>query len=267
METGLIKSKNLQLESASIIKALSSCKVYESDELSISKCLMTSVKLAYDITGFKCTQENMDSIVSLLPGEIISNCPFVRIDEIPIAVKKGCYGEFGEFMGINVATIVKFVKGYYNSEKRAKIILENKPSEQEKTPASKEQIKAEEDDIIRKSFEKFLDSGFYNDMGNHIYNKLDERGIINLSNERKNRIMDRAMESLKSKNNPNLAISKEEKRKLDKEIVKILSGTPEAKSMIIREAKQLALMEFFNDLAELGEHINYLLCDRKKEDC
>lgn len=255
MDNTLTKpANNYVCRSKNELEAFNTQKISECPQVTLSSVLMSSVLMAYDILGWESTVEHMKTMASILPDEVLKQCPFVRIDEIPIAVNLGVHGEFGEFMGINTASIVKFIKSYYNSKRRAEIAHKLAPKEEKKEP-SPEELRAQENKIIINAFDKWVATGIFEDYGNHVYNKLDERKLIPFNNERKLEFMDQAKQRLLEKNSPKLAKTKEEKKTLDQMTVLIFSKTNEARNMIIREAKQIALLTYFGELNDLEIHI------------
>lgn len=248
----MLASKAVSIE----ISAIQSRKAIECTPIELDKVLMASVRKALNDVGtnVKDKQEKIDHIVENLCGEVLKQVPYIRIEEIPLAIDNGVYGVYGQYMGINTASIVMFLKSYYESRKRADIAKSMKVVEEKKEP-SPEELRAQENEIIINAFDKWKLSGRYEDYGNHIYNKLDERKLIPFTASRKKEFMEEAKEQLLKKNSPKLAQTKEEKRTLDQVTCKILSKTDESKNMLVREAKQIALLKYFEELDNLEIHI------------
>lgn len=248
----MLDSKAVSVE----VSAIQSRKAIECNVIELDRVLMASVRKALNDVGTNARdkQEKIDHIVESLCGEVLKQVPYIRIEEIPLAIDNGVYGVYGQYMGINTASVVMFLKSYYESRKRADIARSMKVVEEEKVPSPDELI-AQENEIIIKAFDKWKDSGRYEDYGNHIYNKLDERKLIPFNASRKTEFMKEAKENLLKKNSPKLAQTKEEKRTLDQMTCKILSKTDGSNNMIVREAKQIALLKYFEELNNLDIHI------------
>src|SRR5690606_11386191 len=105
-----------------------------------------------------------------MPQEIRENFPNIRIEEIPIAIKRGTRKEYGDYFGLNVISFSGFLKSYLESEdrKRAAIDFSKKNIEDKKIPSS-EEILSMENKMIINAYSKFLETGYYDDFGNHVY--------------------------------------------------------------------------------------------------
>ncbi len=249
--------QNLPLEVKATFSMLSS----KADPKALQNEVLTGIAMAFAMTGQKSnfSQEEFKNELAFLvkntSDQILIEVPNIRLEEIPLAIKKGILGELGEWFGLNVVTFVKFIKVYYESEKRLKIMIDNRIPEPEKLPPSPEELRIAENEIIVNAFKKFSETGSYEDHGNHIYNKLDARGLIPYTGDRKKKFMEEAKSNLLARNNTKTALSLEEKRTFERVVSAIMNNTPDSRKDIVREAKKIALKVLFNELIEMETDI------------
>lgn len=256
----LVKIGNLAVVRAEY-EALSSQKANECEGVRLDAALLAGVTLAYEILGYstneKAMEEKLYNISTLLMGEVLEQCPYIRIDEILIAIKKGCYGEYGDFAGISVATIVKFLKEYYRSSRRSEMVKATKVQEEDPIPSPEEMI-SQENEIIMSAFDKHSRGVFFEDFGSHVYNILDRRGLIRFSNQRKSEFMEAAKKSLKARHNIGRAVDMVQKKAFKKALAALEradSKNTDGNMMVVREAKRIALQTYFEELTEIGSTI------------
>jgi len=108
-------------------------------------------------------------------------------------------------------------------------------------------------------FEKFKKDRRYEDFGNHVYHKLDARGMITFTNEVKHGFMKQARQNIEARNNPATASSLPERNKMRAFLDQLEAGDDTAEAAIRSEAKKIALVEYFRGLVEMGVEINELL--------
>lgn len=219
-----------------------------------------SVAKAFQKAGQTPEKEDSYFITSEVVKDVLLFYPNIRVEEIPIAIEKGLVGDFGNYFGINALSISKFLKAHMESEYRKKEAIElRKESEPTKQEPTKEERFEAETRVIAQAYNKFCEVGFYDDYGNFIYNKLDERGLIPFNTERKKEMFAKAKENLIRKNNPSNANNLGERNALKKALNLVLEGMEDANIMIATEAKKIALATLFAELQELGTSITDLL--------
>lgn len=241
-----------------IAEALKSDRVKNCDTAKLNNTIARAVGDACQIIGHQFHAADINFIVLRMLEILREDYPAMRIEEFPIAVRKGAMGEYGEFFGINVATVTGFVKAYMASEKRSQqVALLHQPSEK-KLPSA-EEIEKMETDMIIMAFEKFKKQGHYEDFGNHVYHKLDARGLITFTNDVKHGFMKQARQNIESRNNPATASSLPERNKMLAFLEQLEAGDASSEAVIKSEAKKVALTEYFRGLVEMGIEIKELL--------
>ncbi|SDL14856.1 Uncharacterised protein [Sphingobacterium mizutaii] len=243
--------------------ALASPQVRSTTKLAIDAVIQPAVYKAFMDRGqFEIEQEKIDHLVSSLSDSIKQSCPNIRLNEIPIAIKKGVLGEYGDYMGINVVSLVNFVKAHYASSERLNIVKGiQSPSIEKKTP-SEEEIIQKDKELLITSFERFKSTGFYEDHGNYIYKiAVKKLNLFDLSEERKKQYLElgknRAIEKIQSEifQHPN------SRNKLLLEIKEAQDLVPYTDGIrrVYKESLQMALTDWFKSLEEMEIDIKTLL--------
>jgi len=247
------------VEQNKLVVAMQSPMIRNSDDRIITDTLGRAVVKAFQDTGQRIDEADQTYLKSALLTEA-RRYPNLRIEEIPVAIERGVRREYGDYFGINVVSISGFFRGYLASQERAEAAKElNKLALPEPTKPTEAEIQAMEIDMIVKAYEKFKSDGHYTDFGNHVYRKLDERGLITFTAERKREFMDQAKKTVEVKNNPATALTREERAKRRSVIESLANAIKTGDSIVVREAKQIALMDYFRGLYEMDIDINDLL--------
>ncbi|MFB5946091.1 hypothetical protein [Albibacterium profundi] len=255
--------KSTSLEIAEAVKSNPVVKVHEDD---LRKVLGLAIVKAYQDLGQSMNDEDSAYLSNVLPFEVKKQVPSIRIQEIPIAINRGVYGEYGKYYGLNATTFISFLKAYIETEDRKKAILDYHRSLE---PAKKEPTEEEVQEGIKKAiinaYNIFLEKGFYEDYGNFIYDKMDEKNMINLNTARKNEIYIQAQQSILTKKSPQNAGNRSEFKEFTS-IVDSISDPSSVmgKEMIKKEAKKIALHVVFSDFKEVEADINELV-NQKQE--
>ena len=93
--------------------ALKSDRVIDLPENIAKSKLMDIVSKTEFELGYKPSDaKQMAMTCNLLLEEIKTEFKAIRIDELPIAFKKGARGEYGEFFGLSVVTFNKWLNAY-----------------------------------------------------------------------------------------------------------------------------------------------------------
>lgn len=242
-----------------IVVAMQSITVRNSDDKTISNVLARAIAKAYQDLGQRIDEQDAIYLKSALLSEA-RRYPNLRVEEIPIAIDRGVRREYGDFFGINVVSISGFFKGYLDSQDRVEAAKQvNAALLPEPKQPTEAEIKAMENEMIVAAYEKFKTDGYYTDFGNHVYRKLDERGLITFTPERKREFMEQAKKSIEAKNNPATALTREDRAKRQSVIERLANAIKTSDPLIVREAKQIALTEYFTGLKEMDIEIKQLL--------
>lgn len=250
---------NVELpEKLVVFTADSLCKT---DTITIETQLIGIIGKAFVKLGYSTSDK--ESEISYMVGELAielkRRCPGMRIPEIAEAVTNGIFGDYGEFYGLNVVTIVKFCTAYMDSEKRRNAMREFLDAIQPKTlPPSPAAIQAENERLILAAYDTFLQRGYYEDFGNFIYGQLEKLNLIQLTAQRKTQIMQQAKHQLEEKYSESSKTwlqARDNARKL----ADVVNNTEAGEAQVTSLAKKIALNIVFKDFAELETDLKELI--------
>lgn len=246
-----------------LVVALKSPLIRNVERIKIDGVVQPAVFKAFMDRGqFEIEQEKIDHIVSSLSAAILKICPNIRLEEIPIAIEKGTLGEFGDYMGINVATLTKFIKTHYMGLERFKLVSQSYASLlAPQAPNEAETIKIDQD-LLLKAFEKYKTDGFYEDHGNYLYKVVVKKLVLfTPSEEGKKTLLERgkriAYDKIKLEI---LKCNKYERNKLLNVANDVINLVPHSEGIkrVYKEALQLALNDWFKNLLEMEMEISEL---------
>lgn len=191
--------------------------------------------------------------------EVQTYFKFMRVDEIRQALKNGVRKQYGDFHGINIASLHNWIKGYISDENRKQALLKLK-QENEKEPeplVSKEQAEQLWREAILKQFRKFKETGhFICEFPTFQYQQFEKRGMIRLTEERKKEIYEQAkikiQEGYRIKRlNPK---DKNELNRLSDAIKRMDEGKPSDtdKKFIQNEARRMAIREYYESIETIN---------------
>ncbi|MBK0378610.1 hypothetical protein [Mucilaginibacter segetis] len=86
--------------------------------------VMSLAKAFADLNMRDITKHDREYMVNELTDNIIRRYPGIRLSEIPDAIALGIRGEFGEYYGLSVVSIERFIKMYLLSERRLRAVKE-----------------------------------------------------------------------------------------------------------------------------------------------
>lgn len=245
----------------SMLEAMSSAKICDLPQIEVDTVLMTAVHRAYKDKGQTVMCDDMDYIVDNLCERVLSSCPYIRIAELPIAIEKGILGDYGDYFGLNVITFVSFIKKHYASSKRAELAKQSKSSEDENTIPPIEEQKRTQREVIIKSFESFKKYGVYTDYGNYIYRSLKQMNAFNFSEEKQKEFLSKSKKKVISSLQADMIQKPHERNKIKKILEDVELMQEEGKTMVYKEALQIALMSFFTDLVEMDQEVTDYLTE------
>ncbi|MFD2599876.1 hypothetical protein ACFSQ3_13040 [Sphingobacterium corticis] len=244
------------------VQAMTSERICDLSRLRVDQVLLGSVHKAFRDRGQEVADDEAEYITNNLYDSVLSACPYVRIAEIPIAIEKGILGDLGEFFGLNVVTFTNFIKRHYASEKRAKNASQLPKSEEQKPAPTESEVLDRDKSLLISAFDMYKSVGYYEDHGNYMYRVAAKKlKLFDLSPERKKSFLDqgkvRAIEKLK-----NEQVQKPfDRHRINQEIIDAQNLTKDSDGLrrVYKESLQLALMDYFKGLMEMGEEIENLI--------
>jgi hypothetical protein len=173
------------------------------------------------------------------------------LKEIEYCFSCGVRGEYGEYFGINVVSISKWLRTYYNSEERRDAQVQNLfPRLPAKTKPTPEELTEMRKKALAKRWLEFCETGSCYDLGNVAYNFLNSKGLISFTGDEKRHMMEWAKKEL-----VNEAKDREPAVKVGSVIDNI------TKDHVVYRAKCIALNVFFERLKNEGKNVNSLIAE------
>lgn len=244
-----------------VLVAFSSPKVVSMSKVEVSGILNSSISRAYYHLGYGIPEFNeMLALLTYLADFLKSEKCYenICIDEITIAIKRGADKQYGEFFGINPATITGWIKSHVESESRkaAKLmeqtIMLSQNVKTEPTPEEQKEAfiqRLEMLYIFHQTGKAILptEATFY-------FDKLYNAKVIRLTEEGKYNLRRRAFEIIQPSKNPfNAKDGLEHKRlKADYEVFLVngISGNE-----VKKYAMYLGLLQWFDELKTFEREI------------
>ncbi|WP_312363997.1 hypothetical protein [Sphingobacterium sp.] len=280
METGLTKvDKYLALQKMEMcIEMLDSPMARDSELFDIDTFALPAITKAQSDLGLNTKEEKFVHLLDNIANEIKVSVPNIRLAEIPIAIHKGILGDYGDYFGLSIVTVIKFLKSHYTSGKRYELANASKPKEKEKPKPSKEEMDAIGKQHLLESFERFKVDRELGYSAVYLYRYLNEDfKVISFTNEVKWKIYYRAILGIKNQRDTGTiktVINNIPKKDFDLlneflkeypdeiECAKKVAFTIKKKELLIaikNESERLALIRFYNDLVEMETELKDLI--------
>jgi len=85
--------------------------------------LTTIIERAYRLAGQNTyTKKDMAALTADFAAELTNKYSYLQPFEVKMAVEEGCKGYYGDFQGINMRSMVSFIRGYLQSPDRARYL-------------------------------------------------------------------------------------------------------------------------------------------------
>lgn len=224
----------------------------------LNRELMKIIFKTYFYCGFEPPNEKtLEFQIMEIVKDLKEYFPGFTVAEIEKSFELGAKNELCEWVGLSVATYHKWLNSFRYSQHRQKLIQNNLPALPPPRKPSAEEIDLRMTTFALKAFSEFKATRTFEDIGNSVYNFLDEKKMIPFTNERKKQIYEQAKAKvLIEKNNQKSDLHKNYfgKMQIAKEIEKIRKDESELTKIA---AKKEALKIFFSDLIEMGEELKF----------
>lgn len=281
METGLTKiEKYTALQRFELcVEMLDSPMARDVEELEIDKVVLPAILKAQKDLGFNPNEEKGSHLMDGIALEIKRAVPNIRLLEIPIAINKGVLGEYGDFLGLSIVTVIKFLKAHYTSAKRAEIAKQVSHKEEEKPIPSIEEQKALAKAHLIEGFERYKETNKIPFSAVYLYRFLSEHfKLVEYPNEVKFEMYYQSILNIKREKEQDLDINSRMSNRKDidflngfldtipdkiecaKAVLKAVQEK-ELRYMLKNESERIALKRYFDNLIEMETEIKYLLND------
>jgi len=237
------------------------------ENIAKSKLMDIVSKTEFEL-GYKSSDaKQMAMTCNLLLEEIKTEFKAIRIDELPIAFKKGARGEYGEFFGLSVVTFNKWLNGYQVSEQRREALKSIRDAEPltVKHPSKAEALKMFLEMWVRR-YTEYKKSGVIKfDTPFRDYRILWENGLINHDQSEREMFIEQAkFEFTKDfeKNRKGFALTNKVIYFKNKSIVERIDGedlTVDDEPEIINLACELAIKDYFATCNDFEAKVNKVI--------
>lgn len=136
----------------------------------------------YVLLGFAPPRENdLGILIAKLSADLQESYPSLTLQEVALCFELGAKGEYGDFMGLNMRTITRWLKAYKTSDLRYQaVVMREQAKAQAALPSVSEEYKEQrERAFLNRVFEHYR-SGYPLDRlyPARVYQSLQERGIL-----------------------------------------------------------------------------------------
>ena len=245
-------------------------RIRDAEPQTVAENMATLVTRLHLLSGFKYETNDIYVIASELTKDLRKYYKILTFEEINEALENGIRGSYGEYFGISVVTLNKFIKHYIEKVRPLKLMAKMKhiPALPQTTqPTAEELFEISKSNAVM-IFEQYLSGKKIFDFANTVYNFLDKSLlVIDLTNEEKNQIWAKAVNELVEEKRELKEKSTYDRPKISKQIDAILSPCRDSDSTreITSKAKQLALIAFFSKLKAQNKHISELFNKKTNE--
>lgn len=179
---------------------------------------------------------------------------FVTIPEIEIFFRKGYQNEYGQYFGLNNKTYLQWIRQGSQEDNRVKAIKAMEKAYKDLLPKPKELSDDEKREIIKQGslncFNHFKNTGILLDVGNITYRFLWEKGLINHTQDVKDKMLIDVKERLRHQEAMRLQDRDYigQHSAIKHELEQIANGKS---SKLISEGKRESLKIYFQNLIEM----------------
>lgn len=149
----------------------------------------------YALVGFKPPCEHdLGLLIAKVATDLQESYPSLTLQEAELCFELGAKGEYGDFMGLNLRTITRWLKSYQTSELRYQAVVEREQKGQAALPAVSEAYREEREQVfLHRVFEQYRAGCPIERLyPARVYLSLQARGIIHDSPEAKRAAMRQA---------------------------------------------------------------------------
>lgn len=250
-----------------MLKFFEAPAVNATDEPTLKKVIDSAITVIFQDLGKPTAEDDdMDYMVTQIYDFVLDQYPSLRINEIKPAFQRGVAKEYGEYYGVNTASLKLFIKGYMACQLRADAVkrymalkdqLNLKP---EPTDAEKEQLTR--DNIII-AFDRYKRTGGYHDHYNVVFHTLHSAGVVgDFTDQEIEDFYQEAKKRLINYHGMEVGISFYNRKENASRITEIknLAGVAMTKDKeLTAEVNRVALCHFFEKLVKNGVEITEVL--------
>lgn len=152
---------------------------YASDEL--IRRISALLRQSYIMTGFNVPGENDLAIITAkLVSDLFESYRFLTYGEVSLCFELGIKGEYGDFAGLNLRTIARWLKAYKTSDFRERLVVDRERKRQAALPPVSEAYNREcENRMLQNAFRYYRNGYPINQLlPARVYRALQQRKLI-----------------------------------------------------------------------------------------
>nr|WP_129734106.1 hypothetical protein [Parabacteroides goldsteinii] len=192
----------------------------------------------YVLLGFSPPKDSdLGILIAKLSADLQESYPSLTLQEVALCFELGAKSEYGDFMGLNLRTITRWLKAYQTSDLRYRAVVQRERQAQAALPSVSDAYKEErERAFLRRVFEQYR-AGYPIERlyPARVYLSLQARGIIRDSPEVKRAAMRQAAGY---KPAGNMVINEDMRQ-----------------AMVKQKAMEICLKRFFDGVIEKGKEL------------
>ncbi|MDR0385607.1 MAG: hypothetical protein LBH60_05980 [Prevotellaceae bacterium] len=232
--------------------ALSTPKVRDSTEIAVKTSLNFAVVKLFQLAGQAVDGNDLKVIVKEVAADLHKRYRGMTMEEVEYALNAGVRGDYGEYYGINVVSINKWLKAYYSSDERREAIRSTLFPEKALLPEHR--LTPDETELARHraalaKWQQFKQSQRCGGRVDGIYRYLDGRGLIPFTVEEKHSMVATARKELQRE-------AKEEAGTVRSVELALGRITEDA---VLNRARLIAVNAFFARLVNEGKELKEML--------
>jgi hypothetical protein len=181
--------------------SLTGLRIGQQDEVTLEAALIAIVGEIFTFAGQNIEPKETKMMCKVISGDLRRRYKGLTLSEVDYALNAGVRGEYGEYYGINVVSVNKWLRAYYNSDER-KEAMRSKVFPELALPAhvmTKEERRKVKVEMTVNAWEKAKNGEYVTDYGNVVYDFLAyDRSMIQFSVEEKNGFMAAAKKELEN---------------------------------------------------------------------
>jgi hypothetical protein len=208
-------------------------------------------------------------MIEAMYEEIKTVFPNCTVDELKLCMRNGVRREYGDYYGLNIATFNQWLKAFAQSERRRRAKLESE-QRAETPPVSKEEALQMWKEVMVKYFNEYKTTGnLCAPLPTMQYRMYEEMGLINLTVNEKNELMEQAKINVLAKTRQQKAHNYMngriyDARALKNIITKLENNQPGSyeQNLIKSEARYLAIKKYYDGIEKLV-FCRLMTCEQK----
>jgi hypothetical protein len=169
------------------------------DDSALKKRISIIIYTLFEIAGQTPVEHDVNVIIRETVKDLRKKYSAITVEELDYALNAGVRGEYGDYFGINVVSINRWLRAYYNSEERREAQRSRNFPDllcDKCTSPTAEEILSIKIEAYNNALSLSAAGQYVKDRGNCVYDFLAEKGEIHFTPAEKHHFMEKAKEEL-----------------------------------------------------------------------